>query len=181
MFNQIPRAAALVPVAVLAILTAVSAQTHPPALAQGGNNPPAGPPAISGKPKAGELLTANTTAISDPDGIPDGAFNYQWFRTEDGADLRIDGADGPSYIPWDGDVGKNIRVQVAYTDQAGNPEGPLTSPATAAVSSSSHGPVMWSATVTAANLGDRRHGYSAVEEMRGSSSTSATTAPGATT
>ena len=110
MFNQIPRAAALVPVAVLAILTAVSTQTHPPALAKGGNNPPAGTPAISGEPKAGELLTANTTAISDPDGIPDGAFNYQWFRTEDGADLRIDGADGPSYIPWDGDVGKNIRV-----------------------------------------------------------------------
>ena len=38
-FNQIPRAAALVPVAVLAILAAVSAQTHSPVLAQGRKQP----------------------------------------------------------------------------------------------------------------------------------------------
>ena len=92
------------------------------------NTPATGPPTISGTAQVGETLTANTSGISDADGLASASFSYQWLA--DNAD--ISGATGSSYTVTDGDVGQPISVRVIFTDDAGNAE-TLTSTATAAV------------------------------------------------
>ena len=91
------------------------------------NDAPAGLPTITGTATEDQILTADTTGISDADGL--GAFSYQWLR--DG--VAITGATSGAYILGDVDVGTQISVQVSYTDGHGTVEGPLTSAPTAPV------------------------------------------------
>ena len=121
----------------------------------------AGNPQINGTAMAGEILKANTSAITDPQGIAAGTFTYQWMTSANGVDTDIAGADGPSYIPDNGDIGRRIKVKISYTDGTNNQEGPATSAATAVVAKNPDGPVIWSGTVTAAALGTGKTGYSA--------------------
>ena len=104
----------------------------PPAQQQGGetpsNTPATGAPAISGTPRVGETLTANTSGIEDEDGLDDVTYSYQWIA--DGSDIAE--ATGSSHTLSDDDEGKVFRVRVTFTDDAGNDE-KLTSAATAAV------------------------------------------------
>ena len=92
------------------------------------NSVATGAPTISGTAQVGETLTANTSGISDADGLASAAFSYQWLAD----DADISGATGNTYSVSDGDVGKTINVRVSFTDDAGNDEA-LTSAATAAV------------------------------------------------
>ena len=92
------------------------------------NSPAIGAPTVSGTAQVGETLTADTTGISDADGLDDVTFTYQWLA--DGAE--INGATASTYTLAEGDEGKAIRVRVFFTDDAGNGE-ELTSAATAAV------------------------------------------------
>ncbi len=92
------------------------------------NSPAAGAPSISGTAQVGQELSADTSGISDADGLTNASFSYQW--SADGS--NISGATGSSYTPVAGDVGKAIKVTVAFTDDAGHAE-ELTSAATAAV------------------------------------------------
>ena len=94
------------------------------------NSAATGAPTISGTAQVGETLTANTSGISDADGLAGAFFTYQWLAD----DVAIDGATGSSYTVTDGDVGQAIRVRVSFTDNAGNAEN-LTSAATTAVTS----------------------------------------------
>ena len=94
-----------------------------------GNSPATGAPAITGTAQVGETLTANTSGISDADGLSNATFSYQWLAD----DTAIQGATGFTYTLADADAGKAIKVQVSFTDDAGNSEG-LTSAATAAAS-----------------------------------------------
>ena len=58
------------------------------------NRPATGAPAITGKPEVGETLTADISAIEDPDGRPaDADLDYQWVRSDGVTDEDIDGAD----------------------------------------------------------------------------------------
>ena len=91
------------------------------------NDTPVGLPTITGIATEDQILTADTSGISDADGLD--AFSYQWLR--DGVD--IGGATSSTYTLGDADVGAQISVQVVYTDLQGNPEGPLTSTQTAVV------------------------------------------------
>ena len=91
------------------------------------NDTPVGLPTITGIVTEDQLLTADTSGISDADGL--GAFSYQWLR--DG--VNIAGATGSTYTLGDADVGTQISVQVSYTDGHGTSEGPLTSAQTASV------------------------------------------------
>ena len=77
----------------------------------------------------GETLIAGATGIAD-DGLNNAAFAYQWLAD----DAEINGATDSSYTLADADAGKAIRVQVIFTDDAGNGE-ELTSAATGAVAS----------------------------------------------
>ena len=83
---------------------------------------------ISGTVQEGETLTADITAIADPDGLTNASYRYQWLAD----DTDVEGATGPTYELTGADVGKTIRVRVSFTDDAGNEE-TLTSAATAAV------------------------------------------------
>ena len=92
------------------------------------NNPATGAPTISGTAQVGETLTADTSAITDEDGLTKVSYGYQW--TADGT--GIDGATGSSHTLTDDDQGKTIKVKVSFADDAGNEES-LTSEATEAV------------------------------------------------
>ena len=96
------------------------------------NNPATGAPAITGTAQVGQTLTANTTGITDVDGLNNVFYSYQWVRTDGTNDTDISGATDSTYTLVDADNGKAIKVQVSFTDDAGNEES-LTSVATAAV------------------------------------------------
>ena len=101
---------------------AVAAVPPPP------NTPATGAPTITGTAQVGETLTADTTGISDDDGLDNAAFAYQWFADN----AEINGATASSYTLVADDAGKAIKVRVSFNDDAGNDEG-LTSAATSAV------------------------------------------------
>ena len=82
------------------------------------NSPATGAPTITGTAQVGETLTANTSGIADADGLSSVQYEYQWLA--DGAD--ISGATSSTYTLAAADEGKTIKVQVSFTDDAGNPE-----------------------------------------------------------
>ena len=87
-----------------------------------------GAPTISGTAEVGETLTADTSGISDIDGLANATFTYQWLADE----ADISGATGSTHTLVAADEGKAIRVRVSFTDDRGNQE-TLTSAATPAV------------------------------------------------
>jgi hypothetical protein len=97
------------------------------------NDAPAGAPVVSGTATEDQVLTADTSSISDADGL--GAFSYQWLRN--GA--AVGGATASTYTLGDADVGAQISVNVSYTDGQGTVES-LTSAATAAVANVNDAP-----------------------------------------
>ena len=83
------------------------------------NDLPTGAITIIGTMRSDETLTANTGALADEDGLPDDAagYNYQWQRSDgSGGYEDIDGATSQSYALGNEDVGREVRVQVSYTD-----------------------------------------------------------------
>ena len=80
------------------------------------NDAPLGSVTISSAASQGGVLTANTSALTDPDGL--GALQYQWLR--DGA--TIAGAISGTYSLVQADVGKAVSVRVSYLDQGGASE-----------------------------------------------------------
>ncbi len=96
------------------------------------NTDATGQPTIDGTAQVGETLTANVTGIADEDGLTNPGFAYQWIGNDGTADTDIAGATGDTYALVADDVGKTIKVNVSFTDDAGNQE-TLSSPATAVV------------------------------------------------
>ena len=92
------------------------------------NSPATGAPTITGTAQVGETLTAETTGIADTDGLDNASFAYQWLA--DDADISEE--TGSTYALTEADEGKTVKVQVSFTDDAGNEE-TLTSTATDAV------------------------------------------------
>ena len=97
------------------------------------NTAATGSPTIAGVPQVGEALRAGVSGISDIDGgVPGaGAFTYQWIRVDsDGSSNPVDvGTNSSTYRPVAADIGKRIKVEVSFTDNNGNAEGPLASDA----------------------------------------------------
>ena len=77
-----------------------------------------GAPTISGTVRAGETLTADTSGITDADGLTNVSYSYQWLAE----DADIAGETASTYTLSDDDVGKVIKVKVTFTDNAGNEE-----------------------------------------------------------
>ena len=94
----------------------------------GPNSAATGAPVIIGTARVAESLTADISAIADPDGITGAVFAYQW--TAAGTD--IDGATASSYTLSPSEQNNTITVRVSFTDDAGNDE-TLTSAPTPAV------------------------------------------------
>ena len=95
-----------------------------------------GKPRITGTAEVGRTLTANTSGISDQNGNTKAengdagfAYTYQWYRVDAGAETQITGARGRgrTYTLVQADADETFRVEVTFTDDAGNSEGPLTS------------------------------------------------------
>ena len=99
------------------------------------NNPPTGHPIITGIPQAGRTLTVDTTTIADLDGLNNATYNYQWLTNN----TPIPEATTAVYTLTNNDVGRSIKVQVTYIDDAGNPE-QLTSDATPSVTAADPDP-----------------------------------------
>ena len=108
--------------------------TSPPTDAVAGkpNNSATGAPTISGTAQVGQTLTADTSGITDADGLTNVSYSYQWLTNDGTADTDIGSATDSAYTVAAADEGAIIRVRVSFTDDAGHEE-MLTSKATAAV------------------------------------------------
>ena len=95
------------------------------------NTPATGVPGIDGIPQQGQPLTVALSPISDPDGNWTDIM-YRWIEVGAVPDT-IEGATEATYRPTADLVGKQLRVEVRFTDGQGHAEGPLTSDATAPV------------------------------------------------
>ena len=96
------------------------------------NTAPTGLPTIAGTPRVGETLTADTSGISDSNGLTNVQYSYQWISNDGSSDSDITNATGSTYTLVDDDEGKTIKVKVTFTDDAENDE-TLTSAATSSV------------------------------------------------
>ena len=132
--------------------TLTSAATAPVKPAQS-NEPATGLPTINGTAQVGETLTADTSGISDADGMTNAVFRYQWTRWDSDTDEDIQGATDSTYEVSDEDEGKTIRVRVGFSDDRGNDEA-LTSAATGAVAAR---PAPLTATFPASPFQSSRH------------------------
>ena len=116
------------------VATATAASgSHPPEPTPE-NTPATGLPTVTGTPQSGETLTADTSGISDPNGLTNPQFTYQWIRSAQGKDTDIWGFTAETYTATDSDIGKAIKVRVTFSDDDGYTEN-LPSAATAQVSS----------------------------------------------
>ena len=107
------------------------------------NSPATGAPTISGTAQAGETLTADTSGITDADGLTNVSYSYQWLAE----DADIAGETASTYTLSDDDVGKVIKVKATFTDNAGNEES-LTSEATAEVTARPNSPATGAPTIS---------------------------------
>ena len=87
-----------------------------------------GLPAIDGKARVGETLTADTSGIDDDDGLGNVTFSYQWLRAGGGTYTEIAGATESTYTLVADDEGQTITVTVSFTDEAGNAEALTSDP-----------------------------------------------------
>ena len=89
------------------------------------NTAPSGLPEISGTPQVGHVLTASVDKISDADGLDNTTFLYQWLAndgTRSGDYTAIPNATAATYELTQPQLGKNLKVQVTFTDDAGTEE-----------------------------------------------------------
>ena len=95
------------------------------------NAPLVGRPSITGEPVVGETLNADTSGITDADGMDGAVFTHRWLAD----DVALRACHRPGYPVTEADVGRTLAVRVTFTDDAGNEE-TVTSEATEAVRSS---------------------------------------------
>ena len=120
-----------------------------PAEAPPTNTSAAGAPTISGTPQVEQTLTADTSSITDEDGLTNVSYSYQWIAG--GSD--IDGATGSTYTLTASEQGQTIQVRVTFTDDADNEE-TLTSAATVEVTA---GPAPLTASLADSRFQSARH------------------------
>ncbi|MXY16825.1 MAG: hypothetical protein F4057_08085 [Acidobacteria bacterium] len=103
------------------------------------NTAATGAPAITGTAREGMTLSAGTDDISDAEGKAKAengdagfAYTYKWFRVGSNGTsnkTEITGATSRTYVLTAAEVGNRVIVEASFTDDAGNPEGPLPSAA----------------------------------------------------
>jgi Ca2+-binding RTX toxin-like protein len=96
------------------------------------NDSPTGGVSITGATTENQVVTANTAALADVDGL--GTLHYQWQHNIGSGFVNIVGAaDQATYTLGDADVGGTVRVVVSYVDGQGTAEA-VTSSASASIS-----------------------------------------------
>ena len=86
------------------------------------NVPATGKPRFIGSLTVGELLTADTSSISDENGLDRVKFYYQWISSDGTTDTYIAGATESSFRLTDADLSGTIKLRVSFTDRHGFPE-----------------------------------------------------------
>ena len=123
--------------------------------------PAAGKPVITGPPQVGKTLTADTSGITDADGLTTVDYIYRWLQDDGDTETDV-GTDSATYDPVAADVAKTIKVEVTFDDDAGNHE-LLTSDGSYAVMpaavSSCDSDTVWCATLTSGQV------YDAVDDV----------------
>ena len=120
------------------------------------DSPATGSVTVTGTPTEGETLTANTSGLTDGDGLDNAAYVYQWVRTPSGGgDADISGATSETYVPVFADAGATLKVRVTVTDDEGH-QATFESAATATVEA------LPRPSVTVASAGDVTEGSAAV-------------------
>ena len=116
-----------------------------------GSFPAEGAVTISGTAQVGQTLTADLSGITDTDGLTTATYTYQWLRVDaDGVSNETNiGANAATYTPVAADVGKQIKVQVSFTDDRGHVE-TVTSDATVTVTGNGNDPALSIADASAA-------------------------------
>ena len=116
-----------------------------------GSFPAEGTVTISGTAQVGQTLTADPSGITDTDGLTTATYTYQWLRVDaDGVSNETNiGANAATYTPVAADVGKQIKVQVSFTDDRGHVE-TVTSDATVTVTGNGNDPALSIADASAA-------------------------------
>ena len=79
-----------------------------------------GVPSIAGTPEPGLRLVADTSEITDGNGL--GTFSYQWLRVNAGTPTDIPQTNRSTYVVHPDDLGKVLRVRVSFTDSDGYAE-----------------------------------------------------------
>ena len=96
------------------------------------NDPAGGAPGIMGTPQEGHELTATLGSMADTDVLPatfPDDYDFQWVRLDSSNNPTNVGTNSSTYTVLPADVDSTIRVDVSFTDDAGNLEGPLMSTA----------------------------------------------------
>ena len=83
------------------------------------NDPATGRPGIFGSPGQGEVLSTDTSAIADVDGMSHAEFHHQWIRVVSAEDRDIPDATDATYTLEAADMGAELRVRVGFTDDGG--------------------------------------------------------------
>ena len=118
------------------------------------NAPATGAPTISGTAQVGETLTADTSGITDADGLTNVSYSYQWIANDGTTDTDIENATAATYTLVTADEGTTIKVRVGFTDDANNEE-TLTSAPTEAVEAKPNSPATGAPTISGtAQLGE---------------------------
>ena len=99
-----------------------------------------GAPTITGTPRVGEVLTVDTSGITDEDGLTNPRFAYGWHvAPEPPNDILLRFYNRPGYLVRPVDVGRTIQARVSFIDDANFTEA-LQSTATTEVAASSPDP-----------------------------------------
>ena len=132
------------------------------------DSPATGSVTVTGTATEGETLTADTSGLTDEDGLNNAAYAYQWVRTPSGgSDADISGATGATYVPVFADAGATLKVKVTVTDDEGH-QATFTSASTSAVAA------LPRPEVTVASDGDVTEGSAAVFTLTRTGATAGT-------
>ncbi len=71
---------------------------------------------IDGTVRVGQTLTANTSDISDDDGLTNVSYSHQWISSDGTTDVEIDGATDSTYLLTPAEQGRFIKLRVSFTD-----------------------------------------------------------------
>ncbi len=141
------------------------------------NNSATGAPAVTGTAQVEQELSADVSAIADPDGLTGASFTYQWVRVDaDGTSnpTPIPDASASTYTLTAADGGKKIKVRVSFTDNLNGKETRTSAahPSTGTVAFAS------SSACPAPAVGDRRYVWSGTVTAQAITSEGATIAYG---
>ena len=86
------------------------------------NRAATGKPAISGRPRVTQTLTAGLGTIMDSNGLPDNFpddYSLQWIRVDGTTETDIEDATSQTYTLAGDDEGKRVKVRVSFIDDLG--------------------------------------------------------------